>query len=100
VGLEHVVLIRFPEPMTDDERAWVDALLATWPAEIGGIASLRWGTDVSGRARGYQFAIVAEFVSAEAERAYQPHPRHQEFARWVAGRGGEVLAFDFPIPSA
>jgi hypothetical protein len=95
--LEHVVLIQFPEDLTEQELSWIDGLLATWPEVIGGMRSLRWGLDVSGRSRGYQFAIVIAFESEEAARAYQPHPRHQEFARWVAGKGAQVLAFDFPV---
>jgi hypothetical protein len=97
VPLEHVVLIRFPEELTADELTWIDGLLGSWPETIGGLTSLKWGLDVSGRSRGYQFGIVITFASDEAARRYHPHPRHQEFAQWVAGKGGEVLAFDFPV---
>jgi hypothetical protein len=96
MDFQHVVLIKFPRALTDAERTWMDDLIGHWPETIGGITSLRWGWDVSGRARGYAFGIVITFVSAAAAAAYQPHPRHQEFARWVAQEGGEVLAWDVP----
>jgi hypothetical protein len=97
MAFEHVVLIKFPEEITPAERAWMDGLIGSWPEAIGGMESLRWGWDVSGRSRGYQFGIVIAFVSEEAAQHYHPHPRHQEFAKWVAGKGAEVLAFDFPV---
>ncbi|MCY0898955.1 MAG: Dabb family protein [Firmicutes bacterium] len=96
-AMQHVVLIKFPRDLTQEEHQWINQLLARWPGEIGGISRLHWGTDVSGRSRGYQFGIVMEFVSEEAESRYHPHPLHQEFAQWVAREGGEVLAFDFPL---
>jgi len=97
MAFQHVVLIQFPRPLTTEELAWIDGLMAEWPHSIGGMQSIRWGLDVSGRSRGYQFGLVIAFDSEEAARRYQPHPRHQEFARWVTQQGGEVLAFDFPV---
>ena len=95
--VQHIVLVKFPRDLTEAELVWIDGLLSRWPQEIGGIASQRWGLDVSGRSRGYQWALVMEFVSAEAEAHYHPHALHQEFAQWVSQQGGEVLAFDFPV---
>lgn len=97
-AMQHVVMVKFPRSLTEDETGWIRALLARWPQEIGGIRSQHWGFDVSGRSRGYQWALVMEFESEVAEAHYHPHPLHQEFASWVARQGGEVLAFDFPLP--
>lgn len=94
---QHIVLIKFPRHLTAEETAWIDGLLTGWPKEIGGIHWHRWGFDTSGRSRGYQWALVMEFASDEALAHYTPHPRHQEFAQWVAQQGAEVLAFDFPV---
>lgn len=95
--VQHIVLLKFPRDLTDAEVTWINQLLSRWPEEIGGIDSQQWGFDSSGRSRGYQWALVMEFASAEAEAHYHPHPLHQEFAQWVAHVGGEVLAFDFPL---
>ncbi len=95
--LQHVVLIKFPRDLEQAELDWIDQLLASWPQHIEGIVKHRWGLDVSGRSRGYQFGLVMEFESPDALKRYTPHPQHQEFAQWVASQGGEVLAFDFPI---
>lgn len=96
-ALQHVVLIKFPRELTEGEISWIDSLLARWPKEIDGIHWYRWGFDISGRSRGYQWGLVMEFESAQDLARYTPHPRHQEFANWVAEEGGEVLAFDFPV---
>ena len=95
--MQHVVLAKFPRNLTEAEVSWIGQLLARWPAEIGGIESQHWGFDVSGRSRGYQWGLVMEFASEEAEAHYHPHPLHQDFAQWVAKQGGEVLAFDFSL---
>ncbi len=100
MAFQHVALMRFPHTLATGELAFVDQLIRTWPETIGGIESVAWGTDVSGRAQGFQFGIVARFHSEAAAEAYQVHPRHQELVRWIRDRDGEVLAFDFPIPSA
>jgi hypothetical protein len=96
MDFEHVALIKFPRDLTPDEVGWIDGLLGEWPTTIGGMRSLRWGFDVSGRAQGYTFGIVITFESAEAAEAYQPHPRHQEFAQWARSVGGDVLVVDLP----
>ena len=95
--MQHVVLIKFPRQLGQDEVAWIDERLKAWPEAIEGIISHRWGFDVSQRSRGYQWGLVVEFASQEAEDRYHPHPKHQEFAQWVTQQGGEVLAFDFPF---
>lgn len=95
--MQHVVLIKFPRELAKGDVEWMDQLLASWPQAIDGIVSHRWGFDVSGRSRGYQWGLVMEFRSEEAEAQYHPHPKHQEFAKWVTRQGGEVLALDFPL---
>lgn len=89
--------MRFPEPLSEGDLAWMDKVIGAFPAAIGGMESLAWGTDVSGRAQGYQFGLVVRFRDAAAAQAYQGHPRHQELVQWIRERGGQVLAFDFPV---
>ncbi len=96
-AMQHIVLIKFPQALTEADTRWIDAHLSLWLERIGGIARIHWGEDVSGRSRGYQWGLTIEFTSPEAESQYHPHPVHQEFAQWVAAAGGEVLAFDFPF---
>lgn len=96
-AMQHIVLIKFPQVLTEEDTRWINRHLSQWSERIEGIARIHWGTEVSGRSRGYQWGLTIEFVSAEAEAQYHPHPVHQEFAQWVAAANGEVLAFDFPL---
>jgi heme-degrading monooxygenase HmoA len=93
--IQHVVLLKFPRPLTADEERWMFDVVAAWPKEIPGFTRLRLGKDVGGRSGGYDYLLLTEFESAEAMEAYLPHPKHQEFAKWVADMQTEVLRNDY-----
>ncbi len=95
--IQHIVLLRFPRPLTPEEENDMREQVRGWPEAIGGFVRLRLGRDTSGRAHGFTHGLMIEFEGPEAEASYHPHPTHQAFARWVAERGGEVLAFDYPV---
>ncbi len=97
MSFQHVALMRFPHTLTPGDLAAMDDVIRAWPQAIGGIESLAWGTDVSGRAQGCQFGIVVRFRDEAAAQAYQDHPRHQALVHWIREHAGEVQAFDFPI---
>lgn len=98
--IQHVVLFRFPRPLTDGEARTFLGHVAAWPSRMDiRFTALRAGRDVSGRARGHEFALVTEFESPADLAAYQADPAHQEFVAWSRGLGGETLAFDFPLTS-
>ncbi len=90
--------MRFPNPLGKEDLDWMGRIIGDFPDAIGGMDGLSWGTDVSGRAQGYQFGLVVRFRDAAAAEAYQVHPRHQDLVQWIRARGGQVLAFDFPTP--
>jgi heme-degrading monooxygenase HmoA len=96
-GVQHVVLFRFPRELTADEERWMFDIVGSWPKEIPGFTRLRLGRDVGGRSGGYDYLLLTEFESDEAMQAYFPHPRHQEFAKWVAEMQTEVLRNDYPL---
>jgi heme-degrading monooxygenase HmoA len=98
--LQHLVLFRFPGDLSPEDEKEMFAQVSAWPEKIGGFTRLRLGKDVSGRSRGYQYALMVEFEDEEAAKRYHPHPVHQVFAGWVADRGCEVLALDYPLDSS
>ena len=96
--VQHVVLLRFPRDLTQDEVAEMHAHIRSWPDRIAGFTGLRFGPDLTGeRTQGFQYLLFEEFESREALDAYQPHPVHREFTRWVADRHAETLAFDYVL---
>lgn len=97
VPVQHIVLFRFPQALTAADIATMRRQIAAWVGAIPGLTRVRFGEDVSGRSQGHQVGLLTEFDSADALQAYFPHPLHQVFARWVADRGGAVLALDYPL---
>jgi len=95
--VQHVVLLKFPRELTADEERWMFDVVGAWPKEIPGVTRLRLGKDVGGRAGGYEYLLLTEFESAEAMEAYFPHPKHQEFASWVADMRTDVLRNDYAL---
>jgi hypothetical protein len=98
---QHVVLFKFPKALTREEEAELLRQVGAWPREIDvEFLTLRFGADVSGRARGYQYSLFSEFETEERMKAYQAHPVHQAFGAWVYARDCEVLAFDYAVDEA
>lgn len=96
--VQHVVMFRFPRELTDDEVAEMMSHIRSWPKEIGGFTKLRIGRDLTRvRDHGFQYLLFEEFESREAMEAYFPHPVHQVFAKWVAERECDTLAFDYVL---
>src|SRR5262245_29103207 len=93
---QHVVLLRFPRPLTQDEEREFRAIASSWPEEIGGFRELRFGPALSQeRTAGYSHLLFCEFESREAHDRYQPHPAHQRFVAKVRELGAASLAFDY-----
>lgn len=95
--VQHVVLFKFPRELNADEERWMFEIVRSWLKEIPGFTRLRLGRDVGGRSGGYDHLLLTEFESDQAMQAYFPHPRHQEFARWVAEMQAEVLRNDYTL---
>src|SRR3984893_17284943 len=93
---QHIVLFSFPEELSEPDAADMRAQVAAWPDAIGGMTRLRFGSDLTGaRTRGYSFLLYMEFASAGELTAYQQHPVHQAFHRWLVERHCTPLAFDY-----
>ena len=96
---QHVVLFKFPEPLTEQEEQEMLAQVKAWPDSIPGFTGLRFGKDVGGRSGGYDYLLLTEFESEDAHQAYYPQPSHQAFASWVGERGAEVIRVDYALDS-
>ncbi len=99
--LQHVVLLKFPTPLTADEDATVRSMVASWPEKIATLAELRFGGDLTGqRTRGYDYLLVTVFPDADTLAAYTAHPAHQEFVAFLEAHGCQRLAFDYYLDDA
>jgi hypothetical protein len=94
--LQHVVLFSFPRELSDLEYDDMRRQVAAWPQAIGGMSRLRFGADLTGaRTNGYSRLLYMEFAGTDELKAYQQHPVHQAFNRWILERDCTPLAFDY-----
>ncbi len=94
--LQHIVLFSFPRPLEAAEEGQLQAMIASWPREIGLMTKCRFGTDITGaRTRGYGYLLYTEFPDADTLARYRSHPVHQRFNDWIVERECTPLAFDY-----
>ncbi len=95
--VQHLVLFRFREEPGPDVEEEMRRQIAAWAGAVPGLRRLRFGRDVGGRADGYQFGLLTEFVDQAALQAYLGHPLHLPFLAWVTARPIDVLRFDYAL---
>lgn len=96
--LQHIVLFAFAAELDQQDAAEMRAQIEAWPEKIGGFGAIRFGPDITGaRTRGHQYLLYTEFQDAPALLAYQQHPVHQHFLKWVLDHDCTPLAFDFEL---
>jgi hypothetical protein len=79
--IRHVVLIAFPEGVSDEFLAALDAGTAALAGAVPEIIGAAWGRDVTGRHENYGYAMSFDFVDRAAYERYRVHPDHQQYIR-------------------
>ncbi|HEY4669054.1 MAG TPA: Dabb family protein [Tepidiformaceae bacterium] len=87
--LRHVVLLKFVDEATQEQRQAVLDGLATLPPAIPAIRSYVFGLDAGIAEGNYDIAVVADFDDASGYRDYAVHPAHQQL---IAERIRPILA--------
>lgn len=77
----HVVMFRWVDGATDDDKAAVSAQLAALPALVGTIREYRFGPDAGVNDGNCDFAVVADFDDVDGYLAYRDHPEHRRVLR-------------------
>jgi hypothetical protein len=96
--LQHIVLFSFPEEPSAEDATDMRNHILGWCGVIPNIRTIRFGRDITGaRTRGYQYLLYMEVADIPALQAYQQHPVHQKFLRWVLDRDCTPLAFDYHL---
>jgi hypothetical protein len=85
----HVVMFRYAEGTTAEQRAAVLAGLAELPDKVPEIRSYHFGEDAGLVAGNFDLAVVAEFDDAAGYLAYAVNADHQSF---IAERIRPVIA--------
>lgn len=83
MALRHVVMFRFAEGTTDDQRAALASGLAGMPAATGAIDAERYrhGPDAGLNPVSWDYVVVADFASADDYLTYRDHPDHRALIR-------------------
>jgi Stress responsive A/B Barrel Domain len=96
--LQHIVLFSYPDELPAEDAAEMREQILGWRSVIPNIRAMRFGRDITGaRTNGYQYLLYMEFDNEDDLRAYQQHPVHQRFLRWVLEHRCTPLAFDFHL---
>jgi len=94
--IRHVVVFRWNESVTDADLTAMAAALDALPEAIAEIVAYRHGRDVGLNPANFQYAIVADFATADDFAIYRDHPEHQRFiADHITGRVAERAAVQF-----
>jgi hypothetical protein len=79
--LRHIVLLKWNPGVTPSQIAGAESDLRTLPSVIPQIASYSFGTDLGLGAPRWDFAIVADFASADDWRVYDQDAEHNRIRR-------------------
>lgn len=94
--LQHVVLFRFPEPLSAADDAHLRAEVSGFPDKIESLIECRVGSDLTGeRSQGWHYLLFTTFADLEGLRLYNEHPVHQAFVAFLNEHKCERIAFDY-----
>ncbi|WP_273852429.1 Dabb family protein [Guptibacillus spartinae] len=94
--IEHVVLFKFSDETTVEQKEEGMRRLLKVKDKIPGIVDIQSGNNFSDRSQGFESGLTVRFESKEALEAYGPHPAHQEVVAYLKEVGmTDVLALDF-----
>jgi hypothetical protein len=73
----HVVLFRWTDDATEEQKAAVAERLGTLPGAIPELEAYHFGADAKINAGNYDFAVVADFADRASYLTYRDHPVHR-----------------------
>lgn len=73
----HVVLFRWTEDATDEQRATLVKRLRELPGRIPEIRAFVIGADAGVNPGNYDFAVAADFADRDGYVVYRDHPAHR-----------------------
>ena len=96
-----VVMMRFSDDMTEEQKEAVRDALRRLPEIIPEIRAYRFGDDLGLRDDNFDFAVTADFDDVESFVVYRDHPDHQKaIAEFIAPIVKRRAAVQFEWPAA
>ena len=97
----HVVMVRFTDDTTDEQKEALRAGLRRLPEQIPEISAYRFGDDLGLRDDNFDMVVTADFDSLENYIAYRDHPDHRKVvADLIAPIMAARAAVQFEWPAA
>lgn len=93
--LTHIVIWKYREGITQEERNEHVALLRRLPSVIPNITSFNVGFDILNLPRSYDTGLVAVFPNREALDEYTVHPEHIKVVEYGKLVSEQVASVDF-----
>ncbi len=93
--LRHIVLLKFKEGHTPEQVQAITDGMNGLPAQIPQIISYTHGSDAGNTNSPYDYAIVADFASAEDAAIYQDHPAHKAVGAHVVAIMADAAQMQF-----
>lgn len=94
--LKHIVMFKLKDP-TPAALAEAKARIEALYGQIPELLRIEVGINIVESPRAYHFALVSEFDSLDALRAYQAHPAHVEMLGWLNPRLDVAAAVDYEV---
>ena len=94
----HLLMIRFDEDVTRDQKEELLKAFARMPAEMGFIRRYEFGFDLGNLGPGSpDFGLVADFDSEEDWRRYSTNPEHDSLAGLVRDVAAELIRLQYLV---
>ncbi len=95
--IRHVVSFKFKKEASPAEVQKIEEAFAALKGKIPQIASLEWGTNISGENldKGFTHMWASTFADAAALKVYLDHPDHQAFVKLLKPSLEDAFVFDF-----
>ena len=95
--IRHIVLFKFKEGTSADERAGLADALSGLKNKIPLVKELEVGADLGGKPNSYDIALNSVFDNFDDVEAYAVHPDHVEVVKMVKELCESSVKVDFEI---
>lgn len=96
--VEHIVLVKFSQETTDEQKEELIRRTLKLKNIIPGIVDIQQGINFSSRSKGYEVGLTVRFKDRKSLENYGPHPAHQEIVAYLKQIGLEdslIVDFEF-----
>ena len=93
--IRHIVLFKFKDAISPEERRAFIARLKKLPQQIAEIKEFEVGEDITRAARSYDLALVATYEDEEALQRYAEHPDHLPVVELSRQLCQHIVAVDY-----